>query len=51
VLAAMLRNVAQGRANEIIAQVAATSRTPEIRTRGMQILRNLNTPSEPAEGQ
>ena len=51
VLASMLRNVAQGRANEIISQVAATSRTPEIRTRGMQILRNLNTPTEPAETQ
>jgi hypothetical protein len=51
VLASMLRNVAQGRANEIISQVAATSRTPEIRTRGMQILRNLNAPTEPAETQ
>jgi hypothetical protein len=51
VLASMLRNVAQGRANEIASQVAATSRTPEIRTRLMQILRSLNTQSAPAATQ
>ena len=49
VLTNLLRNIAQDRANEIVAQVAAASRTPEIRTRGLQVLRTLNTPTAPDE--
>lgn len=49
VLTSLLRNMAQDRANEIVAQMAAASRTPEIRTRGLQLLRTLNGPPAPAE--
>jgi hypothetical protein len=48
VLTNLLRNMAQDRANEIVSQMAATSRTPEIRTRGMRLLRSLTaTPTTP----
>jgi hypothetical protein len=42
----LLRNMAQDRANEIVSQMAA-SKTPEIRTRSMQLLRSLSTPPTP----
>jgi hypothetical protein len=40
----VLRSMAQDRAHEIVAQMAATSRTPEIRARGARLLRQLNAP-------
>ncbi len=49
VLTSLLRNMAQDHANEVIAQIAATSHTPAIRTRTLQILRTLNTRTEEAQ--
>lgn len=41
-LESMFRSLARDRAHEIASQVAALSKTPEIRTRGLRLVRRLN---------
>jgi hypothetical protein len=41
-LEAMVRNMAPNHAQEVMSQMAATSRTPEIRARSLRVLRSLN---------
>jgi hypothetical protein len=46
-LVTLLRNIAHDRAREIATQMATGSRTPQIRARGVQLLRTLNEPAAP----